>query len=289
MYSRIVVLGKGGQLASEFEFLVKKNKDWKFLSVYDVDITNKINVLSYFKKNPCEIIINCAAYTNVDRAENEKNESFLVNELGVKNILAACKKINAKLIHYSTDFVFDGKSKVPYKEFDSTYPLNIYGLSKLAGENTIIESSVNSIIIRTSWLYSSFGNNFVKTMIKLISIREEIGVVSDQIGSPTFAQDLALATIKIIENQSYFWSVGDIFHYSNHGSCSWFEFAKEIFEIINADVQIKKLKSSEYLKSAIRPKYSLLDCTKIKNEFNLEIPKWRDSLKVMLNSEIKQK
>jgi dTDP-4-dehydrorhamnose reductase len=284
---KVAVTGKGGQLASEFEALKGFDSNWTFLSEKDLDITNKSSVLSYFKSNTFDLLINCAAYTAVDKAEDEVELAFKVNGEGVINLLEACVLMGAKLIHYSTDYVFDGFSKEPYSELDTPSPNSIYGSSKLKGEEHIkANKKVESIVLRTSWVYSSYGNNFVKTMIRLGNEKEELGIVADQIGSPTYGKDLAADTLKILLDENYKWSQGDIFHYSNNGSCSWFEFAQKIFELTNINVKLKKLKTEDYPTKASRPKYSLLDKSKFENTFKIQIRDWRTSLIDMLKQEL---
>jgi dTDP-4-dehydrorhamnose reductase len=284
---KIVVTGKGGQLASELEALKGTDPNWTFLSEQDLDITKKVLVVSYFELNSCDLVINCAAYTAVDKAEDEKELAFKVNAEGVKNLLEACELMGAKFIHYSTDYVFDGSSKAPYNELDTPSPNSVYGLSKLKGEEYIFKNKkVKSIILRTSWVYSSYGNNFVKTMIRLGSEKEELGIVADQIGSPTYAKDLAVDTLKILLDENYKWISGDVFHYSNNSSCSWFEFAQKIFELTSISVQVKKLKTQDYPTKANRPKYSLLDKSKFEHTFNTKIKNWDTSLAKMLTQEL---
>ena len=284
---KVIVTGKGGQLASEFEALKGFDSNWTFLSEKDLDITRRDSVLSYFNLATCDLIINCAAYTDVDKAEDEAELAFNVNAEGVKNLLEACELTGAKLIHYSTDYVFDGSSKAPYSELDTPSPNSVYGLSKLKGEEYVLENKqVKSIIIRTSWLYSSFGKNFVKTMLSLGERKSELGIVADQIGSPTYAKDLAQDTLNILSHDNYQWISGDIFHYSNNGSCSWFDFAKKIFEYSDNEVILKSLSTKEYPTKAIRPKYSLLDKSKFENTFNTRIRNWETSLFEMLKQEL---
>jgi dTDP-4-dehydrorhamnose reductase len=284
---KVVVTGKGGQLASEFEALKGFDPNWTFLSEQELDITNKSSVSSFFKLNNFDLVINCAAYTAVDKAEEEEELAIMVNAEGVLNLLEACEQIGAKLIHYSTDYVFDGRSKDPYTELDTPNPNSVYGASKLKGEEYILANQkVKSIILRTSWVYSSYGNNFVKTMIRLGSERDELGVVADQIGSPTYAKDLAKDTLSILNNETYKWSQGDVFHYSNNGSCSWFEFARTIFELTNINIQLNQLKTEDYPIKASRPKYSLLNKSKFENTFKIQIRDWRTSLIDMLKQEL---
>ena len=284
---KVVVTGKGGQLASEFEDLKELDANWVFLSAQDLDITSRDSVLSYFNLITCDLIINCAAYTAVDKAEDEAELAFKVNAEGTKNLLEACELMEAKLIHYSTDYVFDGNSIEPYSELDTPSPNSVYGLSKLKGEEYILKNKkVKSIILRTSWVYSCFGNNFVKTMIRLGSEKEKLGIVADQLGSPTYAKDLAADTLKILLDDNYKWVNGDIFHYSNNGSCSWFEFAKRIFKYTNKDTYLNALSTKEYPTKAVRPKYSLLDKKKFETTFNTKIKHWEISLGEMLKQEL---
>ena len=284
---KVVVTGKGGQLASELESLKGFDPNWTFISEQDLDITNKLSVVGFFELNRFDLVINCAAYTAVDKAEDEKELAFKVNAEGTKNLLEACERMDAKFIHYSTDYVFDGSSKEPYTELDTPNPNSVYGASKRKGEEYILKNNkVKSVILRTSWVYSSYGNNFVKTMIRLGSEKKELGIVSDQIGSPTYAKDLAKDTLNILNNENYQWSRGDVFHYSNNGSCSWYEFADKIFEKTNTYVKLKKLKTEDYPTKARRPKYSLLDKSKFENTFNIHIRDWRTSLIEMLKQEL---
>ena len=284
---KVAVLGKGGQLASEFEILKKNNNDWMFYSINEIDITNFKLVTNFFKLNKFDLIINCAAFTNVENAEINYQLADKVNNIGVQNILYICKFNNTKLIHYSTDYVFDGDSSVPYIENDITNPINLYGKSKLDGENAIIKSNVKSIIIRTSWVYSTFGNNFVKTMLNF-SQKEKLNVVHDQIGSPTSAEDLAIVSLSIIENNDYQWKIGDIFHFSNEGKCSWFEFAEEIFKIDKSEIKLIKTNSKNYKFLAKRPKNSQLNTNKISKKFNIRVKHWKQSLERVLNNNKKQ-
>lgn len=283
----VAVTGRGGQLASEFERLKGSDPNWIFLSITDLDISDRESVLNYFWNKNFDFIINCAAFTSVDMAEDEIDIAYKVNETGVVNLIEACKLINSKLVHYSTDYVFDGKSSKPYHEKFKVNPKSVYGKSKLNGEICLIkEKKVKSIIIRTAWVYSTYGSNFVKTMIRLGTENKKIEVVCDQIGSPTYAYDLAKDSIIILKDQNYKWKNGDIFHYSNLGSCSWFDFAKKIFEIKKINVQLKPISTEEFQTRAIRPKFSLLDKTKFTSTFNIEIIDWEKSLKKMLKSNL---
>lgn len=279
---KVVVTGKGGQLASELEFLKGGDLNWKFLSYGDLDITKKDFVYDFFLNNKCDLIINCAAYTSVDNAEDEIDKCFKVNYHGVSNLISASEKFKIKIIHFSTDYVFDGYKNISYKENDITNPMSVYGKSKFKGELALCKSNIKSIVIRTSWVYSVFGKNFVKSMLSLSKKNRSISVVSDQIGSPTNAYDLAQLILKIINCKKYIWKSFDIFHFSNEGQCSWYDFAKEIFEICKISTTVNEIKSSQFLTKAKRPNFSLLSKKKIKNTFNIEIFHWKDSLKNML-------
>lgn len=284
---KVVVTGKGGQLASEFEALKGFDPNWTFLSEHDLDITNKSSVSRYFESNSFDLVINCAAYTAVDKAEDNLELAYAVNEKGVGNLAHACNKYGSRLIHYSTDYVFNGESSIPYSENEYTEPRSVYGKSKLAGEKLLEENeAVESIILRTSWVYSNFGQNFVKTMLRIGKEKSELGIVSDQIGSPTFARDLAEDTLKILEDSNYLWKNGDIFHYSNEGSCSWYDFAKQIFDFADIEVKLNALSSKEFPTRAVRPKFSLLDKSKFKKTFKVEIKHWKNSLENMLKQEL---
>lgn len=280
---KILVTGRGGQLASEFESIKKKDSSWIFKSVNELNILDNLKLDNFFTNNKIDFIINCAAYTAVDKAEDETDKCFQVNVEGVNNLVRICEKFNVKLIHFSTDYVFDGESSIPYNEESITNPKTVYGNSKLKGEESVRNSKIESIIIRTSWVYSRFGNNFIKTMLKLAEKHKKINVVKDQVGSPTHAEDLAFVTMKILNASNYEWKVGgELFHFSNEQSCSWFEFAKKIFEINNIPIIVNPISTSLYPTKANRPKYSLLDKTKIKSVFNIKINDWSESLEEML-------
>ena len=226
------------------------------------------------------MIINCAAYTNVDKAEDEPNTAYLVNTASVDDLARAAAEVGAKMIHISTDYVFDGKEHKPYTENNITNPINVYGQTKYAGENRLFERlGDNGIVIRTAWLYSNFGKNFVKTMIKLGGERDELNVVFDQVGTPTFADDLAEVICKIIMSDKW---VGGIYNYTNEGICSWYDFAVAIMELYDLDCKVHPVHSNDYQTKAERPLYSVLDKTKIKETYGIDIPYWRDSLKKCL-------
>lgn len=277
----ILVTGANGQLGSEIRNLASNYNNFIFTDVNNLDITNINDVEIFFASHPIDYIINCAAYTAVDKAESNYNSANLINVIGVKNLVALSQKYSLKLIHISTDYVFDGTNHKPYVETDATNPGSVYGKTKLEAEKIILNSAIKSIIIRTSWLYSSFGNNFVKTMIRLGSEKNELNVIFDQVGTPTYAFDLAKTILDIInqstKNKNTF-SQG-IYHFSNQGVCSWYDFAIEIMELANINCKINPIESKDYPTPAKRPFYSVLNKSKIQNTFNISIPYWKDSLR----------
>lgn len=279
----ILITGGDGQLGSAIQAASKNfpNFNLSYTDVADFDITNSKSVDDYLSKGNFDFLVNCAAYTAVDKAEEDKDLAHLINEYGPENLAKACQKYNCRLIHISTDYVFDGTSHIPYTETMETNPPSVYGRSKLAGEKAILEQSDTAIILRTSWLYSEFGNNFLKTMLKYGAERDELRVIFDQIGTPTYAGDLAISILKIIEANKKL-SQTEIFHFSNEGVISWYDFAKEIMELSEINCTIVAIESHEYPLPAPRPHYSVLNKTKIKSAFNLDIPYWKDSLKVCL-------
>ena len=281
----ILVTGASGQLGRSIENFVKKgniNHSFVFVTREELDLSSKSNIKSYFKNHKFDLIINCAAFTAVDRAELYEEEANKINHLAVKQIAEIAKRNSIKLIHISTDFVFDGLTNQPYSESDTTSPLNIYGKSKLAGEDSILSiMKFDAIIIRTSWLYSEYGNNFVTTILKLAEKNSSLNIVSDQIGSPTYAVDLAQVILTIVKSEKFIESnkKSQIYHYSNEGVCNWYDFAKEIINISGVKCTIKPIKTEDYPTAAKRPQYSLLSKKKISKEFNLKINYWQDSLK----------
>jgi dTDP-4-dehydrorhamnose reductase len=274
---KILVTGGNGQLAQCLKDVVKHHKNLAvdFQDLPDLDITNPSQLESYFSKRQFDYCINCAAYTAVDLAEEQSSLAYAVNAEGPKKLAEVCQKHQVTLIHISTDFVFDGKKRTPYLETDVPNPLGVYGASKLQGERNIQEVMEDYFIIRTSWLYSEYGNNFMKTMLKLSETREEISVVSDQFGSPTYAGDLAEVLIKIVLSSSI--SYG-IYHYSNGGIVSWYDFAVEIFKQFGKPIEVKPIKTKDYPTAAKRPEFSVLDTTKIENNFDCTIKDWQGSL-----------
>lgn len=275
--SRILVTGAHGQLGTELNFLssLLETHSFVFVGSKDLNIADKEALDTFLSKDNYSAIINCAAYTAVDKAESEKETAFSVNATGAGNLAKAAKQVGAKFIHFSTDFIFDGTNSVPYLEGDKTNPLSVYGASKLAGEEQVLANNLDTIIIRTSWVYSSFGNNFVKTILKLCKERESLNVIYDQMGTPTYARDLAAAVLHIIQQQE--WKPG-IYNYSNEGVASWYDFAVAIRDIAGLKTKILPIETSQYPTPATRPKYSVLNKKKIKETFGIEIPYWRESL-----------
>lgn len=284
----ILVTGSKGQLGSEIIDLSKEyNYNFYFTDKEELDITKKEKIENFVNDKNINLIINCAAYTAVDKAESEKELADLVNHKAVEYLAEVCMKKDIALIHISTDYVFDGKNYRPYVESDKVNPQGIYGLTKLRGEEAFKDSKAKGIIIRTSWVYSSYGKNFVKTMLNLAKTRDSLDVIFDQIGTPTYAKDLAKAILEIIDNhlEKIKEKKAEIYHFSNEGVCSWYDFAKAIFEIKNINIEVNPIETKDYPTPAIRPHYSVLNKSKIKNEFNIKIPYWRESLKKMLSYE----
>ena len=268
----ILVTGSNGQLGSELNSLSSNyNYNFFFVSKETLNITDENDLKNFCKTNAITHIINCAAYTAVDKAEDEKVLANDINHIAVKNMASISKELNISLVHISTDYVFDGTNHIPYKEDDITNPNGIYGQTKLDGEKAIIESNLNnSIIIRTSWVYSSFGNNFVKTMLNLSKKLDTLGVIFDQLGTPTYAKDLAKTILDILPNIKN--DNATIYNYSNEGSISWYDFAKAIFEISNININVTPIETKDYPTPAKRPNYSILNKSKIKKEFDIIIP-----------------
>ncbi|MFV0480747.1 MAG: dTDP-4-dehydrorhamnose reductase [Campylobacteraceae bacterium] len=278
----ILVTGSNGQLGSEIKELSAGYKYNFFFTCKDeLDITNFLHVKSFIQKNSINAIINCAAYTAVDKAESDDVNADNINHQALKKIAKICKELNIKLIHISTDYVFDGKNYKPYIETDKTNPTSVYGKTKLLGEIAINDENLkNSIIMRTSWVYSKYGTNFVKTMLNLGKEKEELSVVFDQIGSPTFAKDLAFTILEIlpkIKNEKT-----QIYHYSNEGVLSWYDFAKEIMKMAKLNCKISPTLSVNFPRPAARPHFSVLDKSKIKKDFDLTVPYWKDGLDMCL-------
>jgi dTDP-4-dehydrorhamnose reductase len=279
----ILVTGASGQLGQSIQFIAKDYPEIQFLffSSSDLDISNSEQCQTIFAQYKPNFCINAAAYTAVDKAESEPEKAHLINVVGVQNIAKACKTNNCVLLHISTDFVFDGTKNTPYKEEDTTNPLGVYGKTKLDGEKKIQKTLVRYFIIRTSWVYSQFGANFMKTMLRLASERDSITVVDDQIGTPTHAVDLAECLIKIIQYNNLNSTTNNfgIYNFSNEGQCSWYDFAKEIFKVNGIRIDLKPIPTSSYPTPAKRPKYSVMDKSKIIKAFGIHINSWQKSLK----------
>jgi dTDP-4-dehydrorhamnose reductase len=276
---KILVTGAYGQLGNELKILSENCKQWEFLftDVDTLDITSEKDVGIFFKNHTPGFVINCAAYTAVDKAETDIKNALNVNAVAPGILAKASKELQAGFIHISTDYVFDGTSNKPYYEFDAVNPQNTYGKSKLAGEHAVRSGNPRSVIIRTSWLYSSFGHNFLETMLHLGKERDTIKVVFDQTGTPTFAADLAKVIFVIAATYPEEFIPG-IYHYSNEGVASWYDFAKAIFELAEVNCRIIPVLSDEFPTPAKRPYYTVLNKSKIKAAFNLEIPYWKESL-----------
>ena len=277
----ILITGSNGQLGNELRLVVGENdkiNKYYFTDVDELDITSKKDVSEFIVANNIDIVVNCAAYTNVDKAEDDKERADLINHIGPKNLAEACRDKNGLLIHISTDYVFDGTKNTPYTEKDETKPLGVYGETKLKGENAIINSGCEYVIIRTSWLYSSFGHNFFKTMQRLTEEKETLSVVFDQVGTPTYAGDLANVIYTIIQKNDNSDIRNQIYHYSNEGVCSWYDFAVAINEASGNKCKIKPCHSNEFPSRVTRPSFSVLDKSKIKDVLGIEIPYWNDSM-----------
>jgi dTDP-4-dehydrorhamnose reductase len=278
----ILVTGASGQLGRELSALSSKYPafDFAFLSHHELPINDFEKVQHFLESTHPSFCINCAAYTAVDKAETEKEIAYLINAQSVGSLAAACRQLDCRFIHISTDYVFDGNSSVPLKEQDVTNPINIYGAFKLLGEELAVDQNNESLIIRTSWVYSEFGSNFVKTMIRLMGERQSINVVSDQIGSPTYAADLADAILHIASNKKF---IPGIYNYSNEGSLSWYDFAIAIKQKIGSNCKVNPIATAAYPTPAKRPSYSLLDKTKISLVYSIAIKPWSESLVVCLD------
>jgi dTDP-4-dehydrorhamnose reductase len=294
---KILVTGKNGQLGRSIHKLVntdskignnQSSNDFIFVGREELDLSSESSISHYFdRSNKFDVIINCAAYTAVDKAEKEQELANQVNHLAVKQLAEIVKAQKAKLIHISTDYVFDGGSGKAYLETDETNPINIYGETKLAGEKALqVIMLTNAVIIRTSWVYSEFGNNFVKTMLRLGKERDELNVVSDQIGSPTYATDLAGAILEILDNKDYQdkKQSTEIYHYSNEGEISWYDFTKEIFKLAKIDCKVNPITTQQYPTPAKRPKSTLMDKEKIVEKFNIKTPYWKEALCSCINN-----
>ena len=277
----ILVTGSNGQLGSEIKDIVIHYPNFKFffMDLPELDICKSSQLEVFFKDKNINTVINCAAYTSVDQAEEDAEIAEQVNSKGVLNLVNALKKVDGKLIHISTDYVFDGTSFLPYKETDPVSPIGVYGKTKRAGELAVINSDIDSIVIRTSWLYSAYGNNFVKTMMRLGKEKKKLKVIFDQIGTPTFAGDLANTCLAILSNeQNRIDKAGKVYHFSNEGVASWYDFATAVMKINKLDCEVLPIETKDYPTLAKRPHYSVLNKAKIKQNFKITIPYWIDSL-----------
>ena len=282
--TNLLITGSNGQLGSEIKALASNFAHYNFIftDVEELDICNHKEVATFIEVNQVNAIINCAAYTAVDKAEEHVDLANAINHLAVANFAELAKELNIKLIHVSTDYVFDGTNHKPYIETDTPNPQSVYGKTKLHAEHVIQEiNPANTVIIRTSWVYSSYGNNFVKTMLRLGKEKKELGIIYDQIGTPTYAGDLAKAILDILpklKNEKV-----AVYHYSNQGVCSWYDFAQAIFEIRNINIRVNAIESAQYPTPAERPFYSVMNKAKIQEAFTIRVPYWRDSLIECLN------
>ena len=274
---KILITGSNGQLGSEMKVISAHYPEYQFLytDVAELDLTNAQAVESFFAENKPDAVVNCAAYTAVDKAEDDVELCYKINRDAIENLGRASKENGAVLIHVSTDYVFDGTSYIPYTEDMPVCPASVYGKSKLAGEDALLVVNPESVIVRTSWLYSSFGNNFVKTMLKLGKERESLNVIFDQVGTPTYAADLAEAIMKIVVSEKI---IPGIYHFSNEGVCSWYDFTKTIHALAGIQCNVQPIETKDYPTRTPRPHYSVLNKGKIKAVYGIQIPYWRDSL-----------
>lgn len=279
---KVLVTGANGQLGSEIKVLADNYPDFEFVftDIADFPLGNEQEIIQNFKKIQPDVVVNCAAYTAVDKAEQDQTTADAINHKAIAVLAVLCADSGTKLIHVSTDYVFDGTSPIAYKEEDAPNPKSVYGVTKLAGEKACSQNCPDSIIIRTAWVYSEFGNNFVKTMLRLMTERESLNVVNDQIGSPTYAADLAEVILTILNSGK--WEPG-IYHYSNQGEISWYDFALDIKKIAGKTCEINGIPSSDYPTPAQRPAYSLLDKSKIQNVYGIVPADYKLSLQLMIS------
>ncbi len=282
----VLITGCKGQLGSEIQRISRNfpGMSFNFTDLEELDITRPGDIQNFLDKNPAKFLVNCAGYTAVDNAEDEKDMAYLLNTDATESLARISAERGMQLIHISTDYVFNGEKNHPYLEDDPVNPQTVYGMSKLQGEKAV-QKTGTGIIIRTSWLYSSFGNNFVKTILRLSGEREQLNVVFDQTGCPTYAFDLAMAILEMIrieidrKNSPRY----DLYHYSNEGMCSWYEFAKSIIDFASTECDILPIESKDYITKALRPRYTVMSKEKITDQYNLRIPHWKESLSACMN------
>jgi len=288
MTTTILITGANGQVGQCFRQLAAQYPRWQFIfnDFPELDITNRRVVSSFFQQNKINWCVNCAAYTAVDKAESEPKLARKINVTGAKNLAEACAAQETPLIHLSTDYVYHNRQNTPFRESDPVSPKSVYARTKLAGDRAALKANPLSMIVRTSWVYSPFGNNFVKTMLRLGAERSELNVVFDQIGTPTYAPDLAAAILQVIQKVEHKEvpreNLGGVWHYSNEGVTSWYDFAKAVFEIKKMPCRVNPIETKDFPTPALRPPFSLLNKAKIKAAFGLEIPHWRESLEKCL-------
>lgn len=279
----ILITGANGQLGNEFRDLSSRFPQFRFLftDIQELSITDAKEVALFFVDNPIDLCINCAAYTAVDKSETERDLALAINATATGTLAGACKKHGAHFIHISTDYVFPGNASRPYLPADATSPVNFYGESKLQGEHIALQQNAGSIIVRTSWVYSKYGNNFVKTMLRLMNERESLGVVGDQFGSPTYAADLAAGLMHLVAQDNF---IPGIYHYCNGGIISWCDFATAIAQLSNSSCKVNPIDTAAYPTPAARPAYSALDTTKFSETFGVAMKPWKESLKICLQA-----
>ncbi|HLP04853.1 MAG TPA: dTDP-4-dehydrorhamnose reductase [Paludibacter sp.] len=273
----ILITGSNGQLGNEMQQASKKHPRFNFLftDVAELNICDKVALSGYVQSNQVNVIVNCAAYTAVDKAEDDAESCYRINRDAVRNIGEVANENNLKVVHVSTDYVFDGTNHIPYTENQPVCPATVYGKSKLAGEQVLLETCSKAAIIRTSWLYSTFGSNFVKTMIKLGTERDTLNVIFDQVGTPTYAADLAEAILQLLAHDNF---IPGIYHYSNEGVCSWYDFTKTIHRLAGITCNVQPIETKDFPTRTPRPHYSVLNKAKIKSTYGISISHWEESL-----------
>ena len=284
----ILITGANGQLGNEMRVLSKENGQhaYFFTDVQELDICDEQAVHGFVKDNRIDVIVNCAAYTAVDKAEEHEDLCMRINRDAVRNLGEAAHAVGAKVIHVSTDYVFDGTSCRPYLESDATCPVSVYGRTKLAGEQALMEVCPDSVIIRTAWLYSEYGNNFMKTVLRLGKERDELRFIFDQVGTPTYAGDLAVAMLAVLERAEAGKFIPGIYHFSDEGVCSWYDFTVKILQIAGMNNRVIPIETKDYPTPASRPHYSVLNKGKIKSTYGLTIPHWETSLAYCMNNKV---